>query len=79
MASSGSARITATSIGSTIRGCWRAASGRAASAYFDTQGEGVPGLPRIRVEQEELWVATMPGTFYVLKFADGVLDPIVQD
>jgi hypothetical protein len=58
-----------------IRNPWRPKE----LAYFDTLGEGVPGLPRIRVEERELWVATMPGTFYVLKFADGLLDPIVQD
>jgi hypothetical protein len=58
-----------------IRNPWRPKE----LAYFDTQGEGVPGLPRILVEEQEMWVATMPGTFYVLKFAEGVLDPIVQD
>ena len=58
-----------------IRNPWRPRE----LAYFDTLQASVPGLVRIRVEERELWVATMPGTFYVLRFADGVLDPIVQD
>jgi len=55
-----------------IRNPWRPTE----LAYFDTVDLNVPGLARIRVEEEEIWVATLPGTFYVLKFAEGVLDEI---
>jgi len=58
-----------------IRNPWRPKE----LAYFDTVQASVPGLVRIRVDEEELWVATLPGTFNVLKFADGVLDEIVKD
>jgi hypothetical protein len=58
-----------------IRNPWRPLE----LAYFDTAEASVPGLVRIKVEERELWVATLPGTFYVLRFADGVLDPIVRD
>jgi hypothetical protein len=58
-----------------IRNPWRPKE----LAYFDTAQASVPGLVRILVDVEELWVATLPGTFNVLKFADGVLDEIVKD
>jgi hypothetical protein len=58
-----------------IRNPWRPTE----VAYFDTVEANVPGLVRILVDAEELWVATLPGTFYVLKFADGVLDDILKD
>jgi hypothetical protein len=60
-----------------IRNPWRPKE----VAYFDTAGvdDMVPGLTRIRVETRELWVATTAGVFYVLKFADGVLDEIVAE
>jgi hypothetical protein len=58
-----------------IRNPWRPKE----LAYFDTVDLNVPGLARIRVEEEEIWVATLPGTFYVLKFADGVLAEIKQE
>lgn len=58
-----------------IRNPWRPKE----LAYFDTLQANVPGLVRIRVPEEELWVAALPGTFYVLKFADGVLDEITQE
>jgi hypothetical protein len=58
-----------------IRNPWRPTE----LAYFDTAEANVPGLVRILVEAQELWVATLPGTFYVLKFADGVLDDILED
>lgn len=48
-----------------IRNPWRPKE----LAYFDVQGEGVPGLVRIHVEKRELWLATTPGTFYVLKWS----------
>jgi hypothetical protein len=50
-----------------IRNPWRPKE----VAYFDTPSAGVPGLSRIYVEKRELWVATTPGTFYVLKFPPG--------
>jgi hypothetical protein len=56
-----------------IRNPWRPKE----LAYFDTASEGVPGLARILVDKGMLWVTTTPGTFYVLKFADGVLEPII--
>jgi len=58
-----------------IRNPWRPVE----LAYFDTAQASVPGLVRIKPEERELWVATLPETFYVLRFADGVLDPILQD
>ena len=58
-----------------IRNPWRPKE----LAYFDTAEFSVPGLVRIRVEQAELWVAGWPDVFYVLKFADGVLDEIAQE
>jgi hypothetical protein len=57
-----------------IRNPWRPKE----LAYFDTASEGVPGLVRILVDKGMLWVTTTPGTFYVLKFADGVLEPIIE-
>jgi hypothetical protein len=57
-----------------IRNPWRPKE----VAYFDTVGEGVPGLTRILVDARQLWVATTPGTFYVLGFRNGVLDEIVE-
>jgi hypothetical protein len=57
-----------------IRNPWRPKE----VAYFDTVGEGVPGLTRILAEERQLWVATTPGTFYVLEFREGVLDEIVE-
>jgi hypothetical protein len=50
-----------------IRNPWRPKE----VAYFDTKGEGLPGLTRIHVEKRELWLATTPGTFYVLKIPEG--------
>jgi hypothetical protein len=58
-----------------IRNPWRPKE----LAYFDTAQANVPGLTRILVEERELWVATIPSTFYVLKFADGVLDEIAAE
>jgi hypothetical protein len=58
-----------------IRNPWRPTE----LAYFDTATANVPGLVRILVEERELWVATLPSTFYVLKFADGVLDEIAAE
>jgi hypothetical protein len=58
-----------------IRNPWRPKE----LAYFDTATANVPGLTRMLVEENELWVATIPSTFYVLKFADGVLDPPAAD
>jgi len=58
-----------------IRNPWRPTE----LAYFDTAEANVPGLVRILPEAQELWVATLPETFYVLKFADGVLDDILAD
>ena len=55
-----------------IRNPWRPRE----VAYFDVAGEGVPGLVRIHVEKRELWLASTPGTFYVLKWAEG--SPIAQ-
>jgi hypothetical protein len=57
-----------------IRNPWRPKE----FAYFDTASEGVPGLVRILIDKGMLWVTTTPGTFYVLKFADGVLAPIIE-
>jgi hypothetical protein len=49
-------------------------------AYFSVKGEAVPGLARIHVEKRELWLATQPGTFYVLKFAEGsAVDQILSE
>jgi hypothetical protein len=56
-----------------IRNPWRPKE----IAYFDVAGEMTPGLTRIHLERRELWVAMAPGTFYVLKFRDGVLEPII--
>ena len=58
-----------------IRNPWRPRE----IAYFDTAGtdDMVPGLQRILVDKRELWVASTAGTFYVLKFADGVIDEMI--
>lgn len=58
-----------------IRNPWRPKE----VAYFDTAGtdDTVPGMQRIRTDTKELWVATTAGTFYVMKFAEGVLDEII--
>jgi hypothetical protein len=40
-------------------------------AYFDTAAGGMPGLARIVPEKKQIWLAFTPGTFYVLKIADG--------
>jgi hypothetical protein len=50
-----------------IRNPWRPKE----VAYFDTPTANVPGLTRIHAAKRELWVATAPGTFYVLKFTPG--------
>lgn len=58
-----------------IRNPWRPKE----LAYFDTVDFAVPGLVRILVPERELWVAGWPDIFYVLKFADGVLDEIAAE
>jgi hypothetical protein len=58
-----------------IRNPWRPKE----LAYFDTPDTNVPGLVRIRVEERELWFASTAGKFYVVKFADGVLDEIAAE
>ena len=60
-----------------IRNPWRPKE----VAYFDTAGvdDWVPSLTRILTDEKELWVATTAGVFYVLKFANGVLDEILAD
>ena len=55
-----------------IRNPWRPKE----LAYFSKVNEAVPGLQRIYIEKRELWLATQPGTFYVLKFPPG--SPIDQ-
>lgn len=40
-------------------------------AYFDTDNSSVPGLVRIVPETRQMWVATIPNTFYVFKFRAG--------
>ena len=54
-----------------IRNPWRPRE----IAYFSTGG--VPGMPRIRLPEQELWIAS--GKYYVLKFANGVLDELVNE
>jgi hypothetical protein len=59
-----------------IRNPWRPKE----VAYFSVDGEAVPGMQRIHVEKRELWLATQPGTFYVLRFSRGSpLDQILSD
>jgi hypothetical protein len=58
-----------------IRNPWRPKE----IAYFDVAGQGAPGLTRILAEQRQVWVAMAPGTFYVLKFRDGLLDSILAN
>ena len=86
--SSASAPTTATSTGSTIRGCSRAASGRAACACSTSAIRGgrrssrtstpprraCPGWRGSWSSKRSSGSPPCPGTFYVLKFADGVLD-----
>jgi hypothetical protein len=50
-----------------IRNPWRPKE----LAYFDMPDEGMPGMARINVERQEVWLATTPGTFYVLKIPPG--------
>ncbi len=50
-----------------IRNPWRPKE----VAYFDTDNSSVPGLVRILPEKREMWVATIPNTFYVFKFREG--------
>ncbi len=50
-----------------IRNPWRPKE----VAYFDTDNSSVPGLVRIVPEKREMWVATIPETFYVFKFREG--------
>lgn len=40
-------------------------------AYFDTKTANMPGLARILPERQQIWIAVTPGTFYVLKVAEG--------
>jgi hypothetical protein len=59
-----------------IRNPWRPKE----VAYFNPgNGDTVPGLVRILTDKRELWAATTASGFYVLKFADGVLDPILAN
>ena len=39
--------------------------------YFDTAAGGMPARARIVPEKKEIWLALTPGTFYVLKIAEG--------
>jgi hypothetical protein len=58
-----------------IRNPWRPKE----VAYFGVDGEAVPGMQRIHEEKRELWVATQPGKFYVLKIAPGsAMDQILS-
>jgi hypothetical protein len=58
-----------------IRNPWRPSE----VAYFSVAGEAVPGLQRIYLEKRQLWLATQPGKFYVLKFRAGsALDQILD-
>lgn len=59
-----------------IRNPWRPKE----VAYFSRASEAVPGLQRIYVEKRELWLATQPGKFYVLKIPAGsVVDQILSE
>jgi hypothetical protein len=59
-----------------IRNPWRPKE----VAYFSGASEAVPGLQRIHVEKRELWLATQPGKFYVMKFpTGGVVDQILSN
>jgi hypothetical protein len=58
-----------------IRNPWRPTE----VAYFSVAGEAVPGLQRIHLERRQLWMATQPGKFYVLKIRAGsALDQILS-
>lgn len=57
-----------------IRNPWRPRE----VAYFNVPNSQVPGLTRIRVESRELWFSTGT-TFYVLRFPDEVIDPILEE
>jgi hypothetical protein len=46
-------------------------------AYFNVPGAQVPGLPRLRLRERELWVSTTT-TFYVLGLPESVVDSIVE-
>jgi hypothetical protein len=49
-------------------------------AYFDTPTANMPGLARIVPDKREIWIAVMPGTFYVLKITAGsTLDTILSE
>jgi hypothetical protein len=50
-----------------IRNPWRPKE----VAYIDTPVLNVPSMQRIMPEKRELWMASQPGTFYVLKFTPG--------
>jgi hypothetical protein len=60
-----------------IRNPWRPKE----VAYSGASGvdDWVPSLTRILTDTRELWIATTISGFYVLKFADGVLDEILAD
>lgn len=49
-------------------------------AYFDTPAGNLPGLARILPDKREIWIATVPSTFYVLKMTPGsALDRIFAE
>jgi hypothetical protein len=50
-----------------IRNPWQPAE----LAYFDTPTGNLPGLARIVPESKQIWIAMVPGTFYVLQATDG--------
>jgi hypothetical protein len=52
-----------------IRNPWRPKE----LAYFNVPGAQVPGLPRLRLRERELWVSTTT-TFYVLGLPEAVVD-----
>lgn len=59
-----------------IRNPWRPKE----VAYFSRPDEAVPGMQRIHTEKRELWLATQPGTFYVMKFPPGsAVDQILSE
>lgn len=57
-----------------IRNPWRPKE----VAYFNVPGTQVPGLPRIRVKEREIWLSTLT-TFYVLSMPKSVIEPILDD
>lgn len=49
-------------------------------AGFEPANDNVPGISRMHVEKRELWLATAPDTFHVLRFPPGgIVDEILSN